>query len=167
MKDQRNLVATPTARVHELTNCLHTFAGLLDLERHARDRQVVAEPSGDPAPERDRALEPHLPEERWHEPLLYALLVGKPAASAERGVTLRLAGNWPGMPTALRAEVFREGRSKRKALPHRSQRFGLMLVSGVARHYGRLVGLTERRGGDAVFTIGLPQSLPAATGAAS
>ncbi|MFI9052117.1 sensor histidine kinase [Streptomyces sp. NPDC053427] len=222
MKNQRILAATPTARDHELANCLHTLAGLLDLEMYARARQFVAELSGDPVPERDRAPEPHLPQGRRPEPLLRALLAGKRAAAAERGVTLRLAdrpppsrpavasrdlvtvlgnlidnavdaaaahpaakpfaevGMWaepgatvlsvadngPGVPTALRAAVFRDGWSTKKAPPHRGRGVGLTLVHGVARRYGGSVRLTERPGGGAVFTVRLPKNPPVAAGVA-
>ncbi|MGH4032334.1 sensor histidine kinase [Actinomycetota bacterium Odt1-20B] len=95
MKNQRILAATATspARDHELANYLHTLAGLLDLEMYARARQFVAELSGELAPQ--RAPEPEPPRERPSEPLLRALLAGKRAAAAERGVTLRIADRPP------------------------------------------------------------------------
>ncbi len=223
MKNQRILDATPSAHEHELANYLHTLAGLLDLEMYARARQFVAELSGHPVPERDRAPSPRPPRERRpDEPLLHALLAGKRAAAAERGVTLRLAdsrpparpavasrdlvtvlgnlidnavdaaaahpaakpfaevGMWaepgatvlsvadngPGVPTALRTAVFREGWSTKKAPPHRGRGVGLALVDGVARRYGGSVRLTERPGGGAVFTVRLPRNPPVAAGAA-
>ncbi|MEV0368853.1 ATP-binding protein [Streptomyces sp. NPDC050636] len=87
MKNQRILAATPPDWDHELANYLHVLAGLLDLEMYAQARQFVAELSGAPAPEL------HTPPGRRSEPLLHALLAGKRAAAAERGVTLRLADN--------------------------------------------------------------------------
>ncbi|MEV5982951.1 ATP-binding protein [Streptomyces sp. NPDC052114] len=224
MKNQRILDATPWARDHELANYLHTLAGLLDLEMYARARQFVAELSGHPAPERDPAPDPRPApaRERRTEPLLHALLAGKRAAAAERGVTLRLAdkpspsrpavaprdlvtvlgnlidnavdaaaahpaakpfaevGMWaepgatvlsvadngPGVPTALRTAVFREGWSTKQAPPHRGRGVGLALVDGVARRYGGSVRLTERPGGGAVFTVRLPRDPVATAGAA-
>nr|WP_268249806.1 ATP-binding protein [Streptomyces albospinus] len=190
---------------------------------YAAARQFVAELPGGPAPERDPAPEPHLPQERWQEPLLHALLAGKRAAAAERGATLRLAdrpppscpavasrdlvtvpGNLmdnavdaaashpparpfaevgmraepgamvlsvadrgPGVPTALRAAVFREGGPTKKPPPHHGRGVGLTRVHGVARRRGGSVRLTERPGGGAVFTIRPPRNPPVASGAAS
>ncbi|MEU9117419.1 ATP-binding protein [Streptomyces sp. NPDC048483] len=186
MKNQHILAAPPTARDHELANCLHTLAGLLDLEMYARARQFVAERSGDPAPERDRAPEPHLPQERWPEPLLHVLLAGKRAAAvdaaaahpaakplaevgmwAEPGATvLSVADNGPGVPTTQRAAVFRDGWSTKEAPPHRQRGVGLTLVHGVARRYGGSARMTERPGGGAVFTDRLPRNPPVAAGVA-
>ncbi|MEU7583937.1 ATP-binding protein [Streptomyces sp. NPDC041068] len=95
MKNQRILAATSPARDHELANYLHTLAGLLDLEMYALARQFVAELSGDLARVRQRAPRSEPPRERPSEPLLHALLAGKRAAAAERGVTLRLADKPP------------------------------------------------------------------------
>ncbi|MFI1256410.1 sensor histidine kinase [Streptomyces netropsis] len=85
----------------------------------------------------------------------------------EPGATvLSVADNGPGVPTALRAAVFREGWSTKKAPPHRGRGIGLTLVRGVARRYGGSVRLDERPGGGAVVTVRLPRNPPVTAGAA-
>ncbi|MFB6440139.1 sensor histidine kinase [Streptomyces sp. NPDC056411] len=84
-----------------------------------------------------------------------------------RATVLSVADNGPGVPTARRAAVFREGCSTKKAPPDHGRGVGCRLVHGVARRYGGSVRLAERPGGGAVFTVRLPRNPPVATGAAS
>ncbi|MEU5580595.1 ATP-binding protein [Streptomyces huasconensis] len=97
--------------------------------------------------------------------------VAKPFAevgvwSEPDATVLSVADNGPGVPTALRTAVFREGWSTKRAPAHRGRGFGLALVNGVARRYGGSVRLAERPGGGAVFTVRLPRQLPVAAGRA-
>lgn len=84
MKTYRVLTETTRAHDHEFANCLHTVAGLLELELYDTAREFIA----DVARVRAARTEPRA--ERVREPLVSALLVGKSAVAAERGVTLRV-----------------------------------------------------------------------------
>ncbi|MGG7575463.1 sensor histidine kinase [Streptomyces sirii] len=73
------------AQDHEHANQLHTVRGLLELGRHDKAVEFVAEVAS-----AHRASAEQIAE-RVHDPLLSALLVGKAAIAAERGVSLRVS----------------------------------------------------------------------------
>ncbi|MFH8683397.1 ATP-binding protein [Streptomyces lydicus] len=73
------------AQDHEHANQLHTLRGLLELGRYATAVEFVTEVTS-----AHRASAEQIAE-RVHDPLLSALLVGKAAIAAERGVSLRIA----------------------------------------------------------------------------
>ncbi|MFD7900169.1 ATP-binding protein [Streptomyces sp. NPDC059743] len=73
------------AQDHEHANRLHTVLGLLELGRHERAAEFVAGVAN-----AHRASAEQIAE-RVHDPLLSALLVGKAAIAAERGVSLRIS----------------------------------------------------------------------------
>ncbi|MFF8896780.1 ATP-binding protein [Streptomyces lydicus] len=73
------------AQDHEHANQLHTLRGLLELGRYATAVEFVTEVTS-----AHRASAEQIAE-RVHDPLLSALLVGKAAIAAERGVSLRVS----------------------------------------------------------------------------
>ncbi|SHN19742.1 two-component system, CitB family, sensor kinase [Actinacidiphila paucisporea] len=73
------------AQDHEHANRLHTLLGLLELGLHEAAVDYVAEVA-----DTHRASAEEV-SDRVHDPLVAALLVGKAAIAAERGVTLRIA----------------------------------------------------------------------------
>ncbi|MBO8187113.1 sensor histidine kinase [Streptomyces spirodelae] len=73
------------AKDHEHANRLHTVLGLLELGRHERAMEFVAEVTDAHSASVDQIAE------RVHDPLLAALIVGKTTIAAERGVALRLS----------------------------------------------------------------------------
>ncbi|MFE4055829.1 ATP-binding protein [Streptomyces sp. NPDC059096] len=75
------------AQDHEHANRLHTVLGLLELGRHEKAAAFVAEIA-----DTHRASAEQIAE-RVHDPLLSALLVGKAAVAAERGVSLRVSAD--------------------------------------------------------------------------
>lgn len=75
------------AQDHEHANQLHTVRGLLELGRHETAVEFVAEVAS-----AHRASAEQIAE-RVHDPLLSALLVGKAAIAAERGVALRMSSS--------------------------------------------------------------------------
>ncbi|MFI9201731.1 ATP-binding protein [Streptomyces sp. NPDC053048] len=81
----RGLTEALRAQDHEHANRMHTVVGLLELELYAEAVEFVAEVTG-----AHRATAEQVAE-RVHEPLVGALLVGKGAVAAERGVTLRIS----------------------------------------------------------------------------
>ncbi|MFF1558766.1 ATP-binding protein [Streptomyces sp. NPDC058279] len=81
----RGLIEALRAQDHEHANRLHTLLGLLELGLHDEAAEFVTEVAG---VHRSTAEEVT---ERVRDPLLAALLVGKGAVAAERGVSLRLA----------------------------------------------------------------------------
>ncbi|MFI9048497.1 ATP-binding protein [Streptomyces sp. NPDC053427] len=207
------------AQDHEHANQLHTLRGLLELGRHEKAVEFVAEVAS-----AHRASAEQIAE-RVHDPLLSALLVGKAAIAAERGVSLRVSaatllpdavvdprdlvtvlGNLldnaldataerrraepfvevelraegstavlrvsdtgPGVPPALRGDIFTEGWSTKlapAAAAHRGRGIGLALVRRLAERYGGMARVTARAGGGAVFTVVLPEALAREAGAA-
>ena len=70
------------AHEHEYANYLHTLAGLLELEMYDRARQFISEVTSTRTGLAKRLTE------RVRAPLVGALLVGKSAVAAERGITL-------------------------------------------------------------------------------
>ncbi|MCC3775843.1 sensor histidine kinase [Streptomyces sp. UNOB3_S3] len=81
----RGLTEALRAQDHEHANRLHTLVGLLELEMYREAVDFVAEVTG-----AHRATAEQVTE-RVHEPLVSALLVGKSAVAAERGVALRVS----------------------------------------------------------------------------
>ncbi|MFF4159092.1 ATP-binding protein [Streptomyces sp. NPDC001678] len=81
----RGLTEALRAQDHEHANRLHTLVGLLELEMYQEAVDFVAEVTG-----AHRATAEQVTE-RVHEPLVSALLVGKSAVAAERGVALRVS----------------------------------------------------------------------------
>ncbi|MFC7302698.1 ATP-binding protein [Streptomyces monticola] len=81
----RGLIDALRAKDHEHANHLHTLLGLLELEMYDDAVDFVGETVG-----AHRATAEQLTE-KLHDPLLAALLVGKVAVAAERGVSLRVS----------------------------------------------------------------------------
>ncbi|MBI0383230.1 GHKL domain-containing protein, partial [Streptomyces albiflaviniger] len=81
----RGLLDALRAQDHEHANRLHTLLGLLELGLHERAAQFVAELTN------ARRASAEQISERVHDPMLSALLVGKSAIVAERGVALRIS----------------------------------------------------------------------------
>ncbi|MGC5360377.1 ATP-binding protein [Streptomyces sp. DT24] len=75
------------AQDHEHANRLHTVLGLLELGRYGTAVEYVAEVADIHRAAGERIAE------RVHDPLLSALLVGKAAVAAERGVALRVSSS--------------------------------------------------------------------------
>ncbi|MDT9699811.1 sensor histidine kinase [Streptomyces sp. P17] len=73
------------AQGHEHANRLHILLGLIEIGRHDRAAQLIADVA-----HTHRASAEQIAE-RVRDPLLSALLVGKSAVAAERGVPLRLS----------------------------------------------------------------------------
>ncbi|MFD3465767.1 ATP-binding protein [Streptomyces sp. NPDC058682] len=83
----RGLIDALRAQDHEHANRLHTLLGLLELGLHEEAVEFVTEVAGGHRTTAEQVTE------KVHDPLLAALLVGKAAVAAERGVPLRLAGS--------------------------------------------------------------------------
>ena len=81
----RGLIDALRAQDHEHANRLHTLLGLLELEMHEEAVEFVTEVVGVHRATAEQVAE------RVHDPLVAALLVGKAAVAAERGVSLRIA----------------------------------------------------------------------------
>ncbi|WP_353945186.1 sensor histidine kinase [Streptomyces sp. HUAS MG91] len=81
----RGLIDALRAQDHEHANRMHTLLGLLELEMYEDAVEFVGEVVGD-----HRATSEQVTE-KIHDPLLAALLVGKAAVAAERGVALWLS----------------------------------------------------------------------------
>ncbi|GAA2446421.1 sensor histidine kinase [Streptomyces macrosporus] len=81
----RGLIDALRAQDHEHANRLHALLGLLELGMHQEAVEFLGEAVG------VRRTTAEQVAERIHDPLLYALLVGKATVAAERGVTLRVA----------------------------------------------------------------------------
>ncbi|MET7905564.1 sensor histidine kinase [Streptomyces sp. NPDC005355] len=81
----RGLLDALRAQDHEHANRLHTLLGLLELGLHERASEFIAVLT-----KAHRASAEQI-SERVHDPLLSALLVGKSAIVAERGVSLRIS----------------------------------------------------------------------------
>ncbi|MEW1718021.1 sensor histidine kinase [Streptomyces sp. NPDC093109] len=85
LDSSQGLLDALRAQDHEHANRLHTVLGLLELGRHDMAVEFVAEIAS-----AHRASAEQIAE-RVRDPLLSALLVGKTAIAAERGVALRLS----------------------------------------------------------------------------
>ncbi|GAA0336969.1 sensor histidine kinase [Streptomyces olivoreticuli] len=81
----RGLTDALRAQDHEHANRLHTLIGLLELGLYEEAAEFLAEVTG-----AHRATAEQVAE-RVHDPLVGALLVGKSAVAAERGVALRVS----------------------------------------------------------------------------
>ncbi|GGO91344.1 sensor histidine kinase [Wenjunlia tyrosinilytica] len=81
----RGLTEALRAQDHEHANRLHTLVGLLELGMHEEAVEFIAEVA-----HAHRATAEEVTE-RVHDPLVAALLVGKGAIAAERGVALRVS----------------------------------------------------------------------------
>ncbi|MGV9558146.1 ATP-binding protein [Streptomyces sp. NPDC003401] len=79
------LIDALRAQDHEHANRMHTLLGLLELEMYDDAVDFVGEVVGDHRATAEQVTE------RIGDPLLAALLVGKAAVAAERGVALRLS----------------------------------------------------------------------------
>ncbi|MFD3931866.1 ATP-binding protein [Streptomyces sp. NPDC058614] len=78
----RGLIDALRAQDHEHANRMHTLLGLLELEMYDDAKEFVGEVVGDHRVTAEQVTE------KVHDPLLAALLVGKSAVAAERGVAL-------------------------------------------------------------------------------
>ncbi|MGI5349669.1 sensor histidine kinase [Streptomyces sp. CA-250714] len=87
LEGTRGLLDALRAQDHEHANRLHTLLGLLELGLYEEAAQFVTDALGV-----HRATAEEVTE-RVHDPLVSALLVGKAAVAAERGVALRLAAD--------------------------------------------------------------------------
>ncbi|MBO8195738.1 sensor histidine kinase [Streptomyces oryzae] len=85
LEGTRGLLDALRAQDHEHANRLHTLLGLLELGLHEEAAQFVTDALGVHHATAEEVTE------RVHDPLVSALLVGKAAVAAERGVALRLA----------------------------------------------------------------------------
>ncbi|MEU3483701.1 ATP-binding protein [Streptomyces sp. NPDC033754] len=81
----RGLIDALRAQDHEHANRLHTLLGLLELDMHEEAVEFVTEVVGVHRATAEQVTE------KVHDPLLAALLVGKAAVAAERGVSLRIS----------------------------------------------------------------------------
>ncbi|MEV5970268.1 sensor histidine kinase [Streptomyces sp. NPDC051921] len=81
----RGLIDALRAQDHEHANRMHTLLGLLELEMYEEAAEFVTEVVGVHRATAEQVTE------KVHDPLLAALLVGKAAVAAERGVSLRIA----------------------------------------------------------------------------
>ncbi|MDI3386344.1 sensor histidine kinase [Streptomyces sp. B-S-A8] len=81
----RGLIDALRAKDHEHANHLHTLLGLLELEMYDDAVEFVGETVGSHRATAEQVTE------KLHDPLLAALLVGKVAVAAERGVSLRIS----------------------------------------------------------------------------
>ncbi|MFE3942517.1 ATP-binding protein [Streptomyces sp. NPDC059118] len=81
----RGLIDALRAQDHEHANRMHTLLGLLELDMHEDAMEYVTEIVGVQRSTAEQVTE------KVHDPLLAALLVGKAAVAAERGVALRMA----------------------------------------------------------------------------
>ncbi len=94
LDNTRGLLDALRAQDHEHANRLHTLLGLLELSRFEQAREFVTELTDTPRLSSEQVAE------RVHDPHLAALIVGKAAIAAERGVALRVSS-----ATSLDAEV--------------------------------------------------------------
>jgi two-component system CitB family sensor kinase len=81
----RGVTEALRAQAHDFSNRLHTIAGLIELGRQEEALQLTTESSGVSQGLTQALLE------RVGDPVLGALLLGKSAVAAERGVEFRLA----------------------------------------------------------------------------
>ncbi|MFJ7068354.1 ATP-binding protein [Streptomyces sp. NPDC101115] len=81
----RGLIDALRAQDHEHANRMHTLLGLLELEMYDEAVEFVTEVAGVHRATAEQVTE------KVHDPLVAALLVGKAAVAAERGVSLRVA----------------------------------------------------------------------------
>jgi two-component system CitB family sensor kinase len=214
LDNTRGLLEALRAQDHEHANRLHTLLGLLELNRFDQARDFVTELTRTPRLSSEQIAE------RVRDPHLAALIVGKAAIAAERGVSLRVSpatcleaevvdprdlvtvlgnlvdnaldavtlrqgtasteprvevdlraegaatvvlrvsDNGPGVPPAMRNQIFTEGWSTKPCdgRPH-GRGIGLALVRRLAERHGGTARVTARAGGGSVFTVVLPEAL--------
>jgi two-component system CitB family sensor kinase len=85
LDDARTVSEALRAQAHDFSNRLHTIAGLIELERYEEAIQLTTESSSVSQELTESLLE------RVADPLLGALLLGKSAVAAERGIEFRLS----------------------------------------------------------------------------
>ena len=81
----RSVTEALRAQAHDFSNRLHTIAGLIELGCHEEAIQLTTESSAVPQELTESLLE------RVGDPVLGALLLGKSAVAAERGIEFRLS----------------------------------------------------------------------------
>ncbi len=85
LDNARSVTEALRAQAHDFSNRLHTIAGLIELGRHDEAIQMATESSSVSQELSESLLE------RVGDPVLGALLLGKSAVAAERGVQFRLS----------------------------------------------------------------------------
>lgn len=85
LDNARSVTEALRAQAHDFSNRLHTIAGLIELDRHDEAIQMATESSSVSQELTESLLE------RVGDPVLGALLLGKSAVAAERGVQFRLS----------------------------------------------------------------------------
>jgi len=85
LDNARSVTEALRAQAHDFSNRLHTIAGLIELGRHEEAIQLTTESSSVSQELTESLLE------RVGDPVLGALLLGKSAVAAERGIEFRLS----------------------------------------------------------------------------
>src|SRR5438128_1497884 len=85
LDNARSVSEALRAQAHDFSNRLHTIAGLIELGRHEEAIQLTTESSSVSQELTESLLE------RVGDPVLGALLLGKSAVAAERGIQFRLS----------------------------------------------------------------------------
>ena len=85
LDNARSVTEALRAQAHDFSNRLHTIAGLIELGRQEEAIQLTTESSGVSQELTESLLE------RVGDPVLGALLLGKSAVAAERGIQFRLS----------------------------------------------------------------------------
>ncbi|TMD22630.1 MAG: sensor histidine kinase [Chloroflexi bacterium] len=85
LDNARSVSEALRAQAHDFSNRLHTIAGLIELGRHEEAMQLTTESSSVSQELTESLLE------RVGDPVLGALLLGKSAVAAERGIQFRLS----------------------------------------------------------------------------
>jgi len=85
LDNARSVSEALRAQAHDFSNRLHTIAGLIELGRHEEAIQLTTESSSVSQELTESLLE------RVGDPVLGALLLGKSAVAAERGIKFRLS----------------------------------------------------------------------------
>ncbi len=81
---------------------------------------------------------------------------------AEDRVQVRVSDDGPGVPTAMRQQIFRLGVSTKEPVSeHQGRGIGLALVSRIVARRAGSITVDDRPGGGAVFTVELPSDTPA------
>lgn len=77
-------------------------------------------------------------------------------ACPDRRVRVAVADRGPGVPPAMRAEIFRRFHTERREQGHTG--LGLSLAQAIAEGFGGRIELLDRPGGGAVFAVDLPRA---------
>jgi two-component system, CitB family, sensor kinase len=85
LDNARSVTEALRAQAHDFSNRLHTIAGMIELGRHEEAIQMTTESSNVSQELTESLLE------RVGDPVLGALLLGKSAVAAERGIQFRLS----------------------------------------------------------------------------